>query len=194
MKQAPVRVLQIISSAYQGSGILQVVFNWHRHIDCEKVQFDYLFSKPMQSSMKDEIKELGGFIYELPHPFRHPIRFLYESFRFFKLHRYSTVHSHLTNLNLIFYPLAKLFGAKNIIQHSHLTKWSDKKLNGLRNYLMLHAVWPLITHKMACSQMAGQVYFGKNFIVINNGINIDRFTLIVNIYLLRIFYRLKTNV
>lgn len=172
----PIRVLQIIPSAYQGSGILQVVLNWHRHIDKTKVQFDYLFSKPTKNSARDEIEKLGGRIYELPHPYERPVQFLCESYRFFKERQYHTVHSHMTNLNLIFYPLAKWFGAKNIIQHAHGTKWSDRKLNGWRNYLMLHAVWPLITHKLACSEKAGKAYYGKNYTVINNGIDVEKFS------------------
>ena len=171
----PIRILQIIPSAYQGSGILQVVLNWHRHIDRTKVQFDYLFSKPTENSARDEIEKLGGRMYELPHPYERPVQFLRESYRFFKENKYHTVHSHMTNLNLIFYPLAKWFGAKNIIQHAHGTKWSDKKLNGWRNYLMLHAVWPLITHKLACSQLAGEFWYKKNFMVINNGIDVEKF-------------------
>ena len=175
MKQ-PIRILQIIPSAYRGSGILQVVLNWHKNIDRTKIQFDYLFSKPAKNSARAEIERLGGRIYELPHPYEHPVQFLRESYQFFKERRYHTVHSHMTNLNLFFYPLAKWFGAKNIIQHAHGTKWSDKKLNGWRNYLMLHAVWFLITHKIVCSQAAGKAYFGKNFLVVNNGIDVDKFS------------------
>ncbi len=172
-----IRILQIIPSAYQGSGILQVVLNWHRNIDRTKIQFDYLFSKPTtDNSARAEIESLGGRVYELPHPYQHPIKFLKETFLFFKNNKYYTLHSHMTNLNLFFYPLAKIFGTKNIIQHAHGTKWSDKKINGWRNYLMLHAVWPLITHKFACSQQAGEVFFGNNFKVIKNGVDLEKFT------------------
>ena len=107
MQTKPIRILQIIPSAYQGSGILQVVLNWHRNIDRTKIQFDYLFSKPItDNSARAEIESLGGRVYELPHPYQHPIKFLKETFLFFKNNRYCTVHSHMTNLNLFFYPLA----------------------------------------------------------------------------------------
>ena len=171
----PLRILQIVSSLNTGSGMLSVVLNWHHHIDTSRVQFDYLYIHVSPSMRKEEIARLGGKSYRLPHPFQHPFRFLKESFLFFKKHRYTTVHSHITHLNFFFYPLAKIFGTKNIIQHAHGSKWSDKKINGWRNYLMLHAVWPLINEKLACSQLAGQVYFGKNFKVINNGIEIEKF-------------------
>ena len=172
----PIRVLHIVSSTYQGSGVLQVILNWHRNIDRTKVQFDYLCFLPSINSAQEEINQLGGQCYLLPNPTSHPVKFLCESYKFFKTHRYHTVHSHITHLNFFFYPLAKWFGTKNIIQHAHLTKWSDKKMSGLRNYLMLHAVWPLITDKMACSQAAGEAYYGKNFTVVNNGIDLEKFS------------------
>ncbi len=171
----PVRVLQIVSSMNQGSGVLAIVKNWHHHIDTSKIQFDYLYFIQTPVTAQKEIEALGGRTYQLPNPAQAPVRFLRESYRFFKTHRYHTVHSHFTSLNFFFYPLAKLFGTKNIIQHAHGTQWSDKKLNGWRNYLMLHSVWPLITHKLACSQAAGKFWYGKNFTVINNAIDIEKF-------------------
>ena len=175
MSANPIRILQLVSSPNPSSGVRTVVTNWHNHMDTSKVQFDYLYVGD-EIVNQDDITRLGAKFYVLPNPYKHPVQFLRESYRFFKTHRYKTIHSHFTNLNLFFFPLAKMFGVKNIIQHSHLNKWSENKLSGLRNYLMLHAVWPLITHKMACSQEAGKVYFGKNFTVVNNGINVEKFT------------------
>lgn len=177
MKEQPIRILQIMYQLHSRDGISAVVNSWYRSIDTQKVQFDFLLwcHRP-DDSLEKEYMERGARISILPDPYKHPLKFLKESYRFFKTHRYHTIHSHVTHLNLFFYPLAKFFGTKNIIQHAHLTKWSDKKLSGLRNYLMLHTVWPLITHKMACSQAAGKAYYGKNFTVVNNGIDVEKFT------------------
>lgn len=176
MEKTPIRILQIVSSLSTANGILSVVLNWHRCLKSTDVQFDYLYFIPTSVNQEQEIKRLGGYTYCLPCPATHSIRFLWETYRFFKTHRYCTVHSHVTGPNLIFYPLAKLFGTKNIIQHAHSVKWGLSLLSNIRNYVMLHAVWPLITHKMACSQLAGEVYYGKDFTVIPNGINIEKFT------------------
>ena len=172
----PIRILQISGDIRRDSGIMNVILNWHQHIDCREVQFDYLIFFPFgKDDYEKEILKLGGRIYQLSHPYKNPIKFLRESYYFFKTHHYMTIHSHITHLNFFFYPIAKLFGAKNIIQHAHGTKWSDNKFNGWRNYLMLHVVWPLITHKLACSQLAGQFWYKKNFMVINNGIDVEKF-------------------
>ena len=175
MINKPIRILQIVSSISTTSGVLAVVLNWHRHIDRTQVQFDYLYYITTPVTKQQEIEQLGGHCYCVPNPKHQPLKFLRGTYHFLKTHRYDTVHSHITHLNFFFYPLAKWFGTKNIIQHAHGTKWSDKKLNGIRNYVMLHAVWPLITHKLACSEAAGKAYFGKNFTVINNGVDVEKF-------------------
>lgn len=175
MAKEPMRILQIVSSLNAGSGVLAVVLNWHRHLDRSKVQFDYLYTLDTPVNNQAEIVQLGGRCYRLPHPFRSPVKFLRESYRFFKTHRYKTIHSHLTNLNFFFYPLAKKFGTKNIIQHTHTAKWGLTCKSAVRNYLLLHAVWPLITHKLACSAAAGKAFYGKNFRIVKNGINAEKF-------------------
>ena len=175
MQTKPTRILQIVSSLSTGSGVLSVVLNWHRHIDTTQIQFDYLYYKRVSTNRQQEIEQLGGQCYELPNPTSHPLQFLRESYKFFKTRRYNTVHSHITHLNLFFFPLAKVFGAQNIIQHAHATKWGFSGISNVRNCIMLHAVWPLITHKMACSKLAGKIYYGKNFTIINNGIDVKKF-------------------
>ena len=170
------KILQISGDIRRDSGIMNVILNWHRRMDLSKIQFDYLiFFPPNGNDYTQQVQQLGGTVYQLPHPYKNPFKFLRECYRFFKTHRYTTIHSHVTHLSLFFYPLAKLFGTKNIIQHAHGTKWSDKKLNGWRNYLMLHSVWPLITHKLACSQAAGEFWYKKGFTVINNGVDVEKF-------------------
>lgn len=175
MSVEPIRILQIVSSMNQNSGVLSVVLNWHRHLDTSRIQFDYLYYNPTPVTRQQEIESLGGHIYQLPNPAKHPFKFLCESYRFFKTHQYITIHSHVTNLNFFFYPLAKWFGTKNIIQHAHASKWGFSRVSNIRNYIMLHMVWPFITHKMACSQTVGHIYYGKEFTVVNNGIDTEKF-------------------
>lgn len=173
---SPIRVLQIVPSLNQGSGVLQVAMNWHRNIDRSKVQFDYIHYIDPALSCEEEIERLGGKCCRLPYPSMiKPWIFINAANDFFKNHRYRTVHSHITHLNFFFYPLAKMYGTKNIIQHAHGTEWSDKKLNGIRNYLMMHSVWPLMTKKMACSDLAGKYWYGKNYEVINNAVDLQKF-------------------
>ena len=171
-----IRVLQIIPSLNQGSGVLQVILNWHRSIDRAKIQFDYLYFIDMPINRKEEIESIGGKCYKLPYPsFLKPWIFIKAVRDFFKTHRYNIIHSHVTHLSFFFYPIAKFFGVKMIIQHSHAIKWSDRFLNGLRNRFLFFFVRSFITKKLACSDSAGKFLFKENYIVINNGIDIEKF-------------------
>jgi len=172
----PVRILQILSSLNQGNGVLQVILNWHKNIDRTKIQFDYLYFKEAPVTCKNEIESLGGKCYKLPYPsFIKPWVFIKTIKDFFKTHEYNTIHSHITNLNFFFYPMAKLYGVKNIIQHSHNPTYSDKFLNNLINTFLFFFAKSFITKKIACSNLAGKFLFKENYTVINNGIDTEKF-------------------
>ena len=171
------KILQIVPSLSKSSGIMTVVYNWHKNIDTKKIQFDYLYFEDRRPiNYKEEIKNIGGNYFVAPYPsLRNILKYIVFVFKFFKKNRYDVIHSHLSGLNFFIYPIAKFYGVKNIIQHAHGTKWSDKLLSGLRNYILLHAVWLLIDKKIACSQTVGNFWFKKNYTVINNGIDIENF-------------------
>ena len=176
MIQQPIKILQIVDTLNINSGIINVILNWHRNIDEFKVQFDYLYFKRIQPSFEKEIEKLGGKCYKLPYPsLIKPWIFIKAVKDFFKNHKYNTIHSHVIHLSFFFYPIAKFYGVKNIIHHSHAIKWSDKLLNGLRNRFLFFFARPFITKKLACSDSAGKFLFKKNYTVINNGIDTEKF-------------------
>jgi glycosyltransferase involved in cell wall biosynthesis len=171
-----IRILQITSSLGQGSGVLQVILNWHRNIDRTKIQFDYLYFKETPVTCKNEIESLGGKCYKLPYPsFIKPWVFIKSVKEFFKTHKYNTIHSHIINLSFFFFPIAKFYGTKNIIHHSHNPKYSDKFFNSLINKFLFFWVRKFITKNLACSDLAGKFLFKKNYTVINNGIDTENF-------------------
>lgn len=171
-----IRTLQIIPTLNQSSGVLHVILNWHRNIDRTKIQFDYLYFKDVAVDCKKEIEALGGRFYKLPYPsFIKPWIFMKAVKDFFKTHKYNTIHTHIIPLSFFLYPIAKFYGIKNILHHSHTTKWSDKFLNGVRNKFLFFFARPFITKKLACSDLAGRFLFKKNYEVINNGIDIEKF-------------------
>lgn len=171
------KILQIVPSLSKSSGIMTVVYNWHKNIDTKKIQFDYLYFEDRRPiNYKEEIKNIGGNYFVTPYPsLRNILKYIAFICKFFKKNRYDVIHSHLSGLNFFIYPIAKFYGVKNIIQHAHGTKWSNKFLSGLRNYILLHAVWLLIDRKVSCSQTVGNFWFKKNYTVINNGIEIENF-------------------
>ena len=60
-----IRVLHSVSNMDRG-GIETMLMNYYRHIDREKVQFDFIVNKKKLGDYDDEIRRLGGHIYQSP--------------------------------------------------------------------------------------------------------------------------------
>ena len=59
------RVLQVVTTMNRG-GLETMLMNYYRHVDRERVQFDFLEHRKEHSAYDDEIESLGGKIYRLP--------------------------------------------------------------------------------------------------------------------------------
>lgn len=68
-----IRVLHSVSNMDRG-GIETMLMNYYRHIDREKVQFDFIVNKQKPGDYDDEIRRLGGHIYQSPglNPLHYP--------------------------------------------------------------------------------------------------------------------------
>lgn len=58
------RVLQVVTNMDRG-GLESMLMNYYRHIDREKIQFDFLVHRQERATFDDEIETLGGRIYRL---------------------------------------------------------------------------------------------------------------------------------
>ena len=70
----PIRVAQILGKM-NGGGAEQVVMNYYRAIDRNKVQFDFFLFKTSKLVPAEEIKEKGGGLYMLC-GFKNPVRYV----------------------------------------------------------------------------------------------------------------------
>lgn len=173
------RILHIVSSLGTGSGVMAVLMNYHRHIDRERLQFDYLSFRNTTDTYEEEIGALGGRVYHISRPspgreFRGQLK------RFFREHQgeYDTIHCHPLYAAVIFAPMAERYGIKRVIQHSHTTKYSDKRLSAMRNRLMLALFGGRITDFAACSEGAKEIFFWKKpdeVFLVPNAIDLQRY-------------------
>jgi glycosyltransferase involved in cell wall biosynthesis len=171
----PIRILHVLNGLGTG-GAEAIVMNWYRHIDRDKVQFDFLIRSNV-NIFADEIEKLGGRVYIMP-----PYPSCYfankrETTRFFKEHAndYAGIHVHGNALLYVnVFNIAKKYGINMRIFHSHSIQTNFK-------YLPIHIynrcrINNLATDFFACSQAAGEWAFkSRPYIVINNGIETDRF-------------------
>lgn len=177
-----IRVLHLVSSLSRSSGVISVIMNYYRHIDKEKIQFDFLFFEDEENAYKNEIEAMGGHVYLIAKPslsrsFKHELK------GFFREHKdkHTVLHIHEVYLTFLFSPIAKKYGIRNIITHSHTTMYSDKKLSAIRNRLLCVRLKKHANHYFACSKVAGEFLYGKKCLnegkarVINNAINCAKF-------------------
>ena len=116
------RILHIVYSMEMG-GIQSFIMNIYRHIDRNKIQFDFLVRVNKKCYYDDEINKLGGKIYYIPS--RRKSMFNQKKMwrKFFKEHiEFNTVHYHTSSLSDIDpVKYAKKSNVKQIITHIHST-------------------------------------------------------------------------
>ena len=159
-----------------GGGVEAVVMNYYRHVDRDRVQFDFVVDADSTLVPAGEIEARGGRVVEVPPYQRQPenSRALEELFR---REGYPIVHSHLNTLSVFPLRAAKRAGVPVRIAHSHST-WGcgEWKKNVLKAVLRTQANrYP--THRLACSRYAGEWLFGKDadFGIMRNAVELDRF-------------------
>lgn len=171
-----VRVLQIVTNMDRG-GLETMLMNYYRHIDREKVQFDFLEHRQERAAYDDEIESLGGRIYRVPRLDPLSPAYYHALDGFFSSHlEYRIVHSHLDCMSA--YPLraAKKAGIPVRIAHAHSTS-QDKNWKLLFKIASKRQITRYATDLFACSADAGMWMFGtRNVHILPNAIEVDRYT------------------
>ena len=89
-----IKVLHIVT--YMGRGGLEtMLMNYYRHIDRNKVQFDFLVHRDFKADYDTEIRELGGKIYHISRLIPWSYSYRKNLKKFFREHpEYKIVHVH----------------------------------------------------------------------------------------------------
>lgn len=171
----PIRVAQVMGKML-GGGVESVVMNYYRHIDRNKVQFDFLVDADSTRVPEEEIKALGGRVFRIP-PYQHPLRYHKELVRLFREEHWPIVHSHINTLSVFPLSAAKKAGVPVRIAHSHSTMGKGEFAKNLMKLALrpLSNLYP--TERFACSEYAGKWLFGRDadFTVIPNAIELEKF-------------------
>lgn len=178
-KEEPIRIAQIIGK-WLGGGVESVVMNYYRHIDHDKIQFDFVCDDDSTDIPYDEIEKLGGKVILIP-PYQKVFKYHKELKKILKENNYKIVHSHINTLSVFSLFAAKCAKVPVRIAHSHST---TNKVEWKKN-LLKQVLRPLAklfaTDYMACTEHAGRWMFGDkeydkgNVYVLNNAIELDKF-------------------
>ena len=171
----PGRVLQVVT--YMGRGGLEtMLMNYYRHIDRNKVQFDFLVHRDFEADYDQEILALGGRIYHVSRLIPWSRSYRTELKKFFHEHpEYRIVHVHQDCLSSVALQCAEECGVPVRIAHSHNSN-QDKNLKYLVKLHYMKKIPAYATDFFACSKSAGKWMFGKkSFQLLNNAIDTGQY-------------------
>lgn len=186
-EQEPIRVLQIVGRMDRG-GIENFIMNVYRNIDREKVQFDFLCHYGREAAFNDEIRAMGGRIYEMPAIRDETHVYYWKLFayigalnKFFKEHKeYKIIHGQMTNTASIYMPIAKRHGVTTRIAHSHNSHGKVGML-GVVTDILKKPVYRYATDLFACSEAAAKYFYPESYIkagkvkIVPNAVDAGRF-------------------
>jgi glycosyltransferase EpsF len=145
-------------------GAETMVMNLYRAIDKKKIQFDFIVHSDKQGFYDNEIKALGGRIYQIPHPSLMSMKsFKKQLFILLKQNQYSSIHSHAHFFSGFILEVAKKAGVPVRIAHSHTTSDGKKETLSRQIYIlyMKYLLNKNVTHRFGCSIDANEALFGK---------------------------------
>ena len=155
--EALIRVAMIIGKMDSG-GKKNLVMEYYRHIDRNKIQFDFICDSDSQAIPYDEIKRLGGRVYKIP-PYQNIIANMRAMKRICKKNKYPIMHGWNSTMNLFPMKVAKSVGIPVRISESlsmaHEGDWKTKIKKILRPMSKWYA-----THYMSCGEDCGRWQFG----------------------------------
>lgn len=155
------RVLQVLGTTNLG-GAESRVMDIYRHLDRDRLQFDFLITEGHNGHFDEEIRKLGGNIYFLP-AYRVVNRGEYVKAvkDFFAKHRdYIAVHGHMTSTASIYLPIAKEAGIPLTIAHAR-SAGTDSGIKGILTKRMRKNLYKKCDRMMACSELAAAAVFGS---------------------------------
>lgn len=179
MIEETIRIAQIMGK-WNGGGVESVVMNYYRHIDRNKIQFDFVCDNDSTDIPYKEIEELGGKVILIP-PYQKIFKYHKELKKVLENENYKIVHSHLNALSVFSLYAAKCAGIPIRIAHSHsTTNKVEWKKNFIKQILRPFAK-VFATDYMCCSELAGRWLFGNreydsgNVYLLNNAIDLEKF-------------------
>ena len=169
-----IRVAMIIGKMDSG-GKKNLVMEYYRQIDRNKVQFDFICDSDSQAIPDEEIESLGGRVYRIP-PYQHIFSNMREMKRICKENKYLVMHAWNSTMNLFPMWVAKCVGIPVRISESLSMAHKGDKKTILKKILRPMSKW-FATHYMSCGDDCGRWQFGDKLF---NAGKVDVFKTIIN--------------
>lgn len=165
--EQPVHILHVLGNTQLG-GAESRIMDLYRHLDRDKVQFDFVVHSKEEGHFNDEIRELGGRIFRVPR-FRLINYFSYRRAwkKLLKEHcdrdgssEFRMIQGHMTSTAAIYLPIAKRCGIETTIAHAR-SAGVDRGAKGILTRFLRRNLARKADHLFTCSELAGISVFGK---------------------------------
>lgn len=170
----PIRVLQVLTNLDRG-GMETMTMNLYRHIDRERVQFDFLLHRSKEGDYEEEARSLGANVFRVPR--QNPLSTGYWRALdgFFSEHPYRVVHAQLDCMSALPLAVAKRHGVPVRIAHSH-NSHQEHDIKYPMKMICKRFIQREATDLFACGLDAGRWMFGTDeFKVVRNAIDVDAY-------------------
>lgn len=162
-------------------GVESFLMSYYKKIDKQKIHFDFLCNTHEKIAYEQEIKSLGSKIFKVSMRSKHPIKYRNELKKFFKNNAqdYDCIWINVNSLaNIDYLKLAKKYGIRRRIIHSHNSQNMDSKLRGVLHEINKGKIGKYATDFWACSNSAAEWFYGNDLIskvkIITNAISLNR--------------------
>lgn len=153
------------------NGVMSVILNYAKAMP-DDIKFDVVYFADKPEIRQREIEELGGRVYRINPP--SPKGALKGDMdHFFSAHKgeWEVLHINAPHFAMFIAPMARRAGIKKICMHCHSTLFSLNPENQKRNELFYKMGKGFTDKKFACSKMAGDYWYKKDYTVLNNAID-----------------------
>lgn len=162
----PLRILHVMGSMEYG-GIQTWLMHMLRNIDRDRFRMDFMVHRPEEQPHDAEIRQLGSKVIPCSNP-RNPVVYAWNFRRLLDEHGpYDIVHSHVHHFSGVPLILARGFGIKHRIAHSHNDKTRDHsdvgKLRELYLKTMRESIRRNATLRLAVSERAARSLYGPDW-------------------------------
>ena len=176
-KKKPIKVLMVSPRLEKCGGVESYIMSYYNNLNRADVSIDFVAHRAEDHSYKDYIEQTGGKVFIIPEKeLKNPVGMTRKLRSFFREHGdYDVVHCNMPNGGFYYLRAAKKAGVPVRILHAHQTKYADIWHHSLRNYPLIKLGKLYANERCACSEAAGKFLFGKNYHVIKNALDCERF-------------------
>ena len=177
-----IRVLHVCASLIKGGGVQTVLQNYYRHINQEKYIFDFVV---METTKKRELEEWfesrGSHIYHITPrsiSFKKNTR---ELKQIIENGNYDVVHCHQDYKSLIALIMAKRYGVKTRIVHSHQAFPQESAKKRMLRKVSTVGIKLFANVFVGCGEKAAKWLYGERMlkngkvIILNNAIDLEKY-------------------